>query len=223
MKKSCAFSDPVMVKNWIYPTNFQFRSYQLKIVETALFSNTLVCLPTGMGKTLIASVVMYNFYRWFPKGKVVFLAPVKPLVAQQISACHEVVGIPIADVAHLEGSINSNRREDLWNQKRVFFCTPQVLANDLKSKKCNGQQIVCLVFDEAHRATGHYAYTEVVNRIIFFFATLREMFGFILLLDENFGRAGSFKISSTWIKCNSRLHRESHSKCTHTKYIYIYS
>lgn len=28
--------------------------------------NTLVCLPTGLGKTLIAAVVMYNHYRWFP-------------------------------------------------------------------------------------------------------------------------------------------------------------
>ena len=33
--------------------------------------NTLVSLPTGLGKTLIAAVVMYNYYRWFPTGKVV--------------------------------------------------------------------------------------------------------------------------------------------------------
>lgn len=35
--------------------------------QTALLTNTLVCLPTGLGKTLIAAVVMHNFARWFPE------------------------------------------------------------------------------------------------------------------------------------------------------------
>jgi len=39
------------------------RDYQYSMVEKALFQNTLVCLPTGMGKTLIAAVVMFNYYR----------------------------------------------------------------------------------------------------------------------------------------------------------------
>ena len=39
------------------------REYQYRMARTALFANTLVCLPTGLGKTLIASVVMFNYYR----------------------------------------------------------------------------------------------------------------------------------------------------------------
>lgn len=89
---------------WIYPTNFPVRDYQLKISEAALFQNTLVCLPTGLGKTFIASVVMYNFYRWYPAGKIVFLAPTKPLVAQQIEACYRVMGIPQQHMAELTGT-----------------------------------------------------------------------------------------------------------------------
>lgn len=38
----------------------------------------------GLGKTFIAAVVMYNYYRWFPLGKLIFMAPTKPLVAQQV-------------------------------------------------------------------------------------------------------------------------------------------
>jgi len=30
-----------------------------------LFNNTLIVLPTGLGKTFIASVVMLNYSRWF--------------------------------------------------------------------------------------------------------------------------------------------------------------
>lgn len=92
---------------WIYPTNYPIRDYQLKISEAALFQNTLVCLPTGLGKTFIASVVMYNFYRWYPEGKIVFLAPTKPLVAQQIEACYRVMGIPQEHMAELTGSFTA--------------------------------------------------------------------------------------------------------------------
>lgn len=48
--------------------NVPLRDYQFSITKTALFSNTLVALPTGLGKTLIAAVVMYNYFRWFPEG-----------------------------------------------------------------------------------------------------------------------------------------------------------
>jgi len=52
----------------IYPTNYPIRDYQLEICKNSLRMKALVCLPTGLGKTLIAVVVMYNFYRWFPEG-----------------------------------------------------------------------------------------------------------------------------------------------------------
>lgn len=88
---------------WIYPTNYPLRDYQFNIVEKALFHNTLVTLPTGLGKTFIAAVVMYNFYRWYPQGKIIFMAPTKPLVAQQIDACYNIMGIPPQDTAEMTG------------------------------------------------------------------------------------------------------------------------
>lgn len=33
---------------WIYPINYPLRDYQFNIVKNALFSNTLVSLPTGL-------------------------------------------------------------------------------------------------------------------------------------------------------------------------------
>ncbi len=60
--------DAQSARFWTYPTNYAPRDYQISICKEALFTNTLVCLPTGLGKTLIAAVVMYNFYNWFPTG-----------------------------------------------------------------------------------------------------------------------------------------------------------
>ena len=88
---------------WIYPTNYPIRDYQFSIVQEALYKNTMVVLPTGLGKTFIAAVVMYNFYLWYPQGKVVFMAPTKPLVAQQIEACYNIMGIPQGDTAEMTG------------------------------------------------------------------------------------------------------------------------
>lgn len=90
-------------KKWIYPTNYPVRDYQFNIVHQALFKNTMVTLPTGLGKTFIAAVVMYNFYRWYPQAKIVFMAPTKPLVAQQIEACYNIMGIPQDHTAEMTG------------------------------------------------------------------------------------------------------------------------
>ena len=95
--------DAAAGQTWVYPTNYPLRDYQYLIVQKALLCNCLVCLPTGLGKTFIAAVVMLNFYRWFPNGRIVFLAPTKPLVAQQLEACHRVAGLPQHDAAEMTG------------------------------------------------------------------------------------------------------------------------
>ena len=89
---------------YIYPTNYPVRDYQFSIIKRAMLENTLVVLPTGLGKTFIAAVIIYNFYRWYPRGKLIFMAPTKPLVAQQIEACYNIMGIPQADTAEMTGS-----------------------------------------------------------------------------------------------------------------------
>ncbi|XP_020253800.1 uncharacterized protein LOC109830850, partial [Asparagus officinalis] len=153
-------------QTWHYPLNVPVRDYQFAIAKVALFSNTLVALPTGLGKTLIAAVVMYNYFRWFPEGKIVFTAPSRPLVMQQIEACHNIVGIPQDRAIDMTGQMSPLKRLSFWKTRRVFFVTPQVLEKDIQSGICLVKQIVCLVIDEAHRATGNYSYCVAVRELM---------------------------------------------------------
>ncbi|KAI0662624.1 hypothetical protein C8Q70DRAFT_1128612 [Cubamyces menziesii] len=156
-------ADRLATKTWIYPLNKPKRDYQYNIVKKCLFENTLVALPTGLGKTFIAGVVMLNYYNWFPEGKVVFVAPTKPLVAQQIDACHKTCGIPGSAAAELTGNVSKDRRINAWRTKRVFYATPQTLLNDLIHGHVDALDIILIVIDEAHRGTGDYAYAQVVR------------------------------------------------------------
>ncbi|CCM02210.1 uncharacterized protein FIBRA_04290 [Fibroporia radiculosa] len=155
--------DLLASKRWLYPLNQPKRDYQFNIVKNSLYENTLVALPTGLGKTFIAGVVMLNFYSWFPEGKVIFLAPSKPLVAQQIEACHQTCGIPGAQAAELTGETPKSKRLKLWAEKRVFYMTPQTLLSDLISANCDPRDIILIVIDEAHKGTGDYAYAQVIR------------------------------------------------------------
>ena len=154
--------DPATITSWQYPVNFPLRDYQFNIVQECLFKNTLVSIPTGLGKTFIAGVVMMNFLRWFPFGKVCFLAPTRPLVAQQMAACKSI-GINEGLMVELTGSTAPFQRQALWKGKRVFFLTPQIMENDILKGICPCEFITCLVIDESHRARGKHSYCEVVK------------------------------------------------------------
>ncbi|WFD03554.1 DNA helicase [Malassezia obtusa] len=166
--------DADAARTWIYPVNKPLRTYQLNIVQKALFHNVLVALPTGLGKTFIAAVVILNLYRWFPAGKstcaahaVIFVAPTRPLVTQQQQACHSICGLPWDTAIELTGSTRRALRDDEWHAKRIFYMTPQTFENDLLSTTCDARDVVCVVVDEAHRATGNYAYCKVIRHLMY--------------------------------------------------------
>lgn len=142
-------------------------------------------LPTGLGKTFIAAVVMYNIFRWYPTGKIIFMAPTRPLVAQQIDACYQIMGIPKEDTIELTGKQNKRIRSTAWHSKRVFFVTPQVVWSDINDPEINFpiSEVKLIVVDEAHKAKGKYAYTDVVSSI----AARNKMFR-ILALSATPGR-----------------------------------
>ena len=159
--------DDECATEWIYPMNelYPRRKYQFEIARTAILHNTLVGLPTGLGKTLIAAVVMYNYYRWFPTGKVVFMAPTLPLVGQQVKACYDIMRIPEQETATLTGKMSPSKRAKVWKDRRAFFCTPQTMEKDIDQGRVDPKLITLIVLDEAHRARGDYSYNKIVQQL----------------------------------------------------------
>jgi ATP-dependent DNA helicase MPH1 len=164
------------MQTWVYPTNLgRIRDYQFNITQKGLFHNLLVALPTGLGKTFIAATIMLNWFRWTKTAQIVFVAPTKPLVTQQVSACLGIAGIPRSETTLLTGNVPPGIRAEEWQTKRIFFMTPQTLTNDLKTGIADPKRIVLLVVDEAHRATGGYAYVEVVKFLRRFNSSFRVL------------------------------------------------
>jgi replicative superfamily II helicase len=97
-------ADPSTLLTFLYPSNVQRREYQFQISKICFQQNCLVCLPTGSGKTFIAAVVMMNFHRWYPTGKIIFMAPTRALVQQQIGACSSFTQIPDYRIIELTGT-----------------------------------------------------------------------------------------------------------------------
>lgn len=82
-------------------------------------------LPTGLGKTFIASTVMFNYYRWFPTGQIFFLAPTKPLVSQQVSAfTSTITEVDHKHIVELTGMTQKKTRAMSYEACRIFFMTP---------------------------------------------------------------------------------------------------
>lgn len=158
-------ADQLAAKSWHYPLiNDSERTYQSQIIQIALQKNTLVCLPTGMGKTYVALVVMYNFFRWFPRRLSIFMTPTKPLVTQQFRSWLRVFGKLAPDAAvEITANMAPEKRAELWKDALVVFSTPQIVENDLEGGYLTKERISLLVFDEAHRAVGNYAYCGIMR------------------------------------------------------------
>lgn len=93
------------------------------------------------------------------------MAPTKPLVAQQIDACYQIMGISKQDTAEITGHQKKENRLKQWQLKRVFYATPQSVVSDIEDPNFPIQSIKLIVIDEAHKAKGKYAYCEVVRII----------------------------------------------------------
>jgi len=147
----------------LVPEFIERRMYQLRLAGSAKDRHTLVCLPTGLGKTTVSLLVTAERLA-DTRGKSLFLAPTKPLVQQHTDFYREALDVPDDDIVMFTGEVSPDDRADLWERARVVIATPQVVENDLVGSRIDLRDVTHLTFDECHRATGDYAYNYIAER-----------------------------------------------------------
>jgi Fanconi anemia group M protein len=145
------------------PGVIERRRYQIRLAGSAAEGHTLVCLPTGLGKTTVSLLVTARRLHEVG-GRALLLAPTKPLVNQHAQFYREALSIPDDDVVVFTGEVSPDDRAALWEDARVVIATPQVVENDLVGNRISLESVTHLTFDECHRATGDYAYNYIAER-----------------------------------------------------------
>jgi len=143
--------------------NITPREYQKKILETAEKKNTLVILPTGIGKTLIALMLAIKRIELFPREKILFLAPTRPLAQQHLKSFEKHLPEIYADMQLFTGKVSPEKRKEIWQKADIIFSTPQTIANDLKNGSYSLENASLLIEDEAHRCLKNYDYVFVAQ------------------------------------------------------------
>ena len=146
---------PLIKKNAV-----EYREYQVNLANQARKENCLVVLPTGLGKTTVALQVIAEFLSK-KTGGVLFLAPTRVLAHQHYSFLKN--HLLIDDIALITGEDLINRRKKSWINS-VVCATPEITKNDLDRQLVSPEQFNLLIFDEAHRTIGDYAYAGIAER-----------------------------------------------------------
>jgi Fanconi anemia group M protein len=147
-----------------YLKDFTPRLYQENIFNTTTKYNTMVVLPTGVGKTaifLMAAAYRLNLY---PKSKILLLGPTRPLIEQYAEVFKKHFNLEESKMSIFTGFVAPEKRAELWKTSQIIFSTPQGLENDILSNKIDISDISLLGFDESHRATGEYSYSFIAKQ-----------------------------------------------------------
>eukprot|EP00930_Biecheleria_cincta_P023734 TRINITY_DN17092_c0_g1_i2.p1 TRINITY_DN17092_c0_g1~~TRINITY_DN17092_c0_g1_i2.p1 ORF type:complete len:747 (-),score=120.10 TRINITY_DN17092_c0_g1_i2:302-2542(-) len=131
------------------------RSHQLECVRHVIQRNTIVNMPTGTGKTLVAVLTIDHFRE---SGKVMFLVPTRALVTQQAEYVRKHASRAVA-VAELQGvqtdHLTATEWKDIVAKHDVLVGTAEVFRKALVDNKfLNLGDFSLLIFDECHNATG---------------------------------------------------------------------
>lgn len=147
----------------LQPERIEAREYQRTIAKSALAANTLVVLPTGLGKTIVAMLVAAERLAALPQSKILILAPTRPLVLQHAEFFKEHFPDRKARSIVLTGETPARQREEAFDESSLVFATPEVIRNDVSADRYNLENVSLTVFDEAHRCVRSYAYSEVAQ------------------------------------------------------------
>src|ERR671919_248383 len=162
-------SSPVYVRHpIIWDNTIEYRLYQKNIADSASRSNTLVILPTALGKTIISILVCAEMLYKHRDKRVLVMAPTRPLVGQHLKLFSSVLKILEEQIASVTGKTPPEYRRAIWSKKevRLVFATPEIVKNDLSEGRLQLRDFSLLVFDEAHKAVKDYSYTSIAKEYV---------------------------------------------------------
>jgi endoribonuclease Dicer len=160
------------------------RSYQEQALEQSKLGNTIVVLPTGTGKTLIA--VEFILYRLLLKDqqpskatKFAFIAETKVLVNQQYKYISQSLKSNGIVVRSFTGDSEVETREgnhliDNWNHEdwlcftkdcTVLCFVPAILCHVFQRGYLEPADFDLIVFDECHHATKSHPMAVVCDHL----------------------------------------------------------
>jgi len=143
----------------IKPNSIEIREYQTNLANDVKNQNCLIVLPTGLGKTTIALQVIAD-YMQNGTGGVLFLAPTRVLVNQHYEFLKE--NLLIVDIGIVTGEDLLSKRKKKW-MNSVVCATPEITKNDFARNIVSPDQFALVIFDEAHRTIGDYAYSIIAK------------------------------------------------------------
>ncbi len=150
------YNGPYIKKDTVF-----YRHYQENIVNSCTNKNSLVVLPTGLGKTIIGILLISRALKKYSKGKIIVLAPTRPLVNQHKSSCEKFLDIETEKIVSFTGKISPEKRIYLFKNSNVIVSTPQVINNDLTRGRYDLTRVSLIIFDEAHKTKGRYSYNFI--------------------------------------------------------------
>ncbi|XP_075066980.1 antiviral innate immune response receptor RIG-I isoform X2 [Mixophyes fleayi] len=150
-----------------FPTSvktMKLRKYQEELAQPAYSGkNTIVCAPTGSGKTFVALSICEHHLKSRPegqRGKIVFMATKVPVYEQQKEIFRQYFQDTEYSVEGFSGEETENLPVGLVIENNdIIILTPQILVNCLNSGYVPSLSIfTMMIFDECHNTIGNHPY-----------------------------------------------------------------
>nr|XP_015201265.1 PREDICTED: probable ATP-dependent RNA helicase DDX58 isoform X1 [Lepisosteus oculatus] len=151
----------------------KLRKYQEELAVPAFNGeNTIICAPTGCGKTVVALAICENHLKakHERKPKIVFMATKVDVYEQQYALfrSHFMDGNEEVQVAGLCGDTGDHIPVGMIIQNNdIIVLTPQILVNAIKTREVLSLSLfTLLIFDECHNTTGKHAYNILMTNYL---------------------------------------------------------
>ncbi|MFA5357711.1 MAG: DEAD/DEAH box helicase [archaeon] len=150
----------------VKPNTIEARLYQEVLVSRiAEKGNTLVVAPTALGKTVVAVMLAAHTIKENSNAKILFMAPTKPLAVQHEKSFKKFLEIPEEKIVSITGTTKPSERKKIYKEAVSINATPQTIENDLLNGNLTLKDFELIIFDEAHRAVGDYAYVFIALQL----------------------------------------------------------